>query len=338
MDNRYSRQILVQEIGEEGQESIRSGVAVVIGLGALGSTSAGLLARAGVGTLRLVDRDFVDWSNLQRQALYDENDASASMPKAIAASEHLMLVNSEVAYEPVVDDVNPANVERLVTGATVVVDGLDNFYTRALINQACVKLRIPWIHGACLATYGEAMSIVPGVTACYECALPGVADATFALTCDTAGILGPVAFTIGSLQAMEALKVLAGHPDEVSSGITMVDLWHTRFDLVKISRRPDCPVCGVRRFDLLSESDRISTVSICGRNAVQVVPDPRRAFQFDAVSAALRRVGEVSSNDYLLKARIGPNEIVLFCDGRAIIFGTVDPLVAKSIYSRYIGG
>lgn len=335
---RYSRQILVDKIGVAGQESICRGFAVVIGLGALGSAAANLLARAGVGRMRLVDRDIIDWSNLQRQTLYYEADARAGMPKAIVAAERLRQANSEIMYEPVVDDVSPANVEDLIAGATVVVDGLDNFFTRGLINEACIKHGIPWVHGACISTHGTVMTVMPGRGPCYECLLPEVGTMTSPHTCDTVGILGPTAMAVAAREAMEALKILAGRSDEVVAGLTIFDLWTNEFRALAVDRADGCRVCGKRDFGLLERGDPLKTTTLCGRDAVQVVPSLARRFDFDAVARTLRRAfPDLEENPYVLRLRQDGYEIVLFRNGRAIIFGTTDENTAKSIYVRYAG-
>ncbi|BCV24174.1 ThiF family adenylyltransferase [Gelria sp. Kuro-4] len=337
-ESRYSRQILVPGIGVEGQKAIQEATAVVIGLGALGSTVANLLARAGVGTLRLVDRDFVDWTNLQRQGLYEEEDARKCLPKAVAAHRHLARVNSEIRYESIVADVNPGNIEQILSGATVVVDGLDNFYTRALVNEASVKMTIPWIHGACVSTYGTAATIVPGETACYNCLFPDAAAMTSANTCDTVGILGPVAFAVASWEAAEALKILAGRKEEVSRRLMFLDLWLNDVHFVPAERNLECRVCGRREFSLLDRNAPLTTTSLCGRNAIQVVPAVARSFDFESTVDRLKKAVPIESNQYLLKFKVGQCELVVFRDGRAIVFGTDDPKIAKSLYGRYIGG
>lgn len=337
--SRYSRQVLVDKIGPAGQESIGRGLAVVIGLGALGSAAANLLARAGTGRMRLVDRDIVDWSNLQRQTLYMEADAAGSLPKAVAAAARLRQANSEVTYEPIVDDVGPSNVEQLIAGATVVVDGLDNFHTRGLINEACIKHGIPWVHGACLSTHGMVMTVVPGRGPCYECLLPDAGSMTSPHTCDTVGILGPVAIAVAAREAMEAIKFLAGRADEATLGLTVFDLWTNEFRYLGVDRNAGCSVCGRREFPLLERGDPLKTTTLCGRDAVQVVPSLSRRFDFDAVARTLRRAfPSVQENPYVLRLRQDGYEIVLFRDGRAIIFGTTDENTAKGVYVRYVGG
>lgn len=341
-DTRYSRQELLPGFGRSGQEFLRHSLAVIVGLGALGSMAAGLLARAGVGKLRLVDRDLVEWSNLQRQSLYDESDAERGVPKAVAAAEYLKEVNSEVEYECLVEDMNASNVENMVRGATVVVDGLDSFYARALLNQACVKHNVPWVHGAAVATQGTSMTIIPGETPCYGCLVPDADRRVSPFTCDTVGVLGPIVSFIGSLEASEALKLLTGNRDAISPGkMLWVDLWENVWTSVTVKRDPLCPVCGKRQFPLLERRDRLTTASVCGRNAVQVVPDPSARFDYHTASANLAGAfpaEAVHSTPYLTRVNLGANEIVLFKDGRAMIFGTSDPVAAKSLYTRYIGG
>lgn len=243
-DSRYSRHVLLPGIGEGGQEAIRSGMAVVVGLGGLGSTSSILLARSGVGTLRLVDPDLVDLTNMQRQALYDEDDARNHTPKAAAARRHLAKVNSEVQYDVLVESLEASNAERIIRGATVVVDGLDNFRGRDVLNRACARLRIPWIHGACVSTHGTVTTIVPGETPCYSCIVPDASSRSTPYTSATVGVYAPAVFTIASIQAAEALKVLAGRMDDLLKGrMAWVDLWDSTFRTFSISRNPDCPVC-----------------------------------------------------------------------------------------------
>lgn len=335
---RYARQALVSEIGEAGQQAIRQSRVVVIGLGALGSNIANILARAGVGSLCLVDRDFVDWTNLQRQGLYEEEDAANSLPKAVAAKNRLARINSEVDYEVMVDDVNSGNVEKIISGATVVLDGLDNFYTRALINEACVKMRIPWIYGGCIATYGSTATFVPGITPCFNCLFPGVSGHTSPFTCDTVGVLGPIAFMVAAWEASEALKILVGKQDQVSRGLTFIELWHNSVTIAPVERLQGCPVCEKQEFNLLNRSGDLMTTSLCGRKAVQVVPAGSTKINFELTLETLSKIFQVEHNAYLLRFRCGEYEIVLFRDGRAIVFGTEDPQVARSLYGRYIGG
>jgi len=336
---RYARQAVLKEIGAAGQERLAAATAVIVGLGALGSSSADLLARAGVGTLRLVDRDFVDWTNLQRQCLFEEQDAAERLPKAEAAVRYLKRVNSELRYEALTEDVNPGNVQRIVSGAGVVVDGLDNFYTRDLLNEACVKLGIPWIYGACLGTYGNAATIVPSVSACLNCLVPELGGATaLPLTCETVGVFGPVAALVGSWQSSEALKILIGKSEAVSGDLIHVDVWRNDFSALPMTRNPSCRVCGQRRFELLEHGRPLATASLCGRDAVQIVPPPSFQMDFDLLCQTLERLFTLERNPYLIKFHVDDHDIVVFHDGRAMVFGTSDPKVAMSLYGKYVGG
>ncbi|MGA8942854.1 MAG: ThiF family adenylyltransferase [Thermoactinomyces sp.] len=337
---RYSRQVLVDGVGEAGQEAIANSKVVIIGLGALGSNVANLLARAGVGELYLVDRDFVDWTNLHRQVLYDEEDARKTIPKAIAAKKHLERINSEISYQVIVTDVNSSNIEEIVTGATLVVDGLDNLPTRALINEACVKHGIPWIHGTCIATYGCLATFIPGKTACFHCVYPDVTERTAVSdTCDTAGVLGPTASMVASWEASEALRLIVGkQKNEVATGLIFIELWEKSVQSIPIEQNPDCKVCGKRHFTLLEQPQQVFATSLCGRQAVQVVPPVSFQIDFDNLAHGLGKIFRIEQNQYLLKFYPGEYEVVLFRDGRAIIFGTTDVQTARNIYGRYIGG
>ena len=337
--SRYDRQIRVKEIGAAGQARIAASVAVVAGLGALGTTIANLLARAGVGTLRLVDRDVVERTNLQRQCLYDEEDAAQSLPKAQAAVAHLKRVNSEIRYEAIVDDINPGSIERILAGATVLVDGLDNFHARAVVNEACVKHGIPWVYGAGLATYGSTATVVPGVTACLRCLMPPAAlEATLPLTCETVGVLGPVTALVGAWQASEALKVMVGAKEEACRGLVHFELWQNEVTTLPARRADDCEVCGRRHFVLLERGDRLMTTSLCGRDAVQVVPPASFKLDFGLLRDTLSRNLELHENGHLIKFRADDHDMVVFPDGRALVFGTADSKQALSLYGKYVGG
>jgi adenylyltransferase/sulfurtransferase len=339
MQTRYARQTVLKEIGQAGQQMLDGATAVIAGLGALGSNSANLLARAGVGTLRLVDRDIVDWTNLQRQTLFEEEDAAQSLPKAEAAARYLKRVNSAIRYEPITEDINPGNIERIVAGAAVVVDGLDNFYTRALVNEACVKHGIPWLYGACLGTYGSAATVIPGVSACLNCLMPDIGQATTPpLTCETVGVLGPVAAMVAAWQSSEALKIMAGKQDAASPHLVHVDLWQNDFSTLPMTRVPGCAVCGQHKFDLLEHGNRLATASLCGRDAVQIVPPPSFNLDFDLLCQTLGRIFTLEQNPFLLKFRADDHDVVVFHDGRAMVFGTSDPNAALSLYGKYIGG
>ncbi|MEI2387668.1 ThiF family adenylyltransferase [Breoghania sp. JC706] len=340
---RYARQQVLAEIGAEGQARIAAAKVVIVGVGALGSNSANLLARAGVGQLTLIDRDFVDWTNLQRQCLYEEADVEATTPKAEAAAAHLGRINSDIVCEAIVEDFNAGNAERLISGADLVVDGLDNFHSRAVLNQACVKLGIPWVHGACLGTYGNAATIVPGRTACLHCLMPEVGHAASPpLSCETVGVIGSAPVIVAAWQVAEAMKILVGDLDAISTSFTHFDLWPAGVEELPAVRRPDCPTCGKRDFDLLSGPDRLASASICGRDAVQIVPAADAAPDFDLLCETLANTVEIARNDFLVRFtgtdHAGTHDIVVFRDGRAMIFGTGDTKQALALYGKYVGG
>lgn len=339
MSSRYDRQVRVKEIGAAGQARLGAAVAVVAGLGALGTVVANLLARAGVGTIRLVDRDFVERSNLQRQSLYDEEDAAQSLPKAYAAAAHLKRINSEIRYEPIVDDIQPRNVERILAGATVLVDGLDNFHARAVVNEACVKHGIPWVYGAGLATYGSSATIVPGVTACLHCVMPKAAlEATLPITCETVGVLGPVTSLVAAWQAAQALKIIVGAAEQACRDLVHFELWQNEVTMLPARRADDCEVCVKRRFALLERGDRLMATSLCGRDAVQVVPPASFKLDLDLLRDTLSRSLELQENGHLLRFRADDHDMVVFPDGRAMVFGTADSKRALSLYGKYVGG
>jgi adenylyltransferase/sulfurtransferase len=336
---RYARQVVLKEIGVPGQQKIAAATVVVAGLGALGSNSANLLARAGIGTLRLVERDVVDWTNLQRQSLFEEDDAAQSLPKAEVATRQLQRINAAIRCEPIVEDINSGNIERIVAGASVVVDGLDNFYTRALLNQACVKHGIPWVYGACLGTYGNAATIVPGVSACLNCLLPDIAQATTPpLSCETVGVLGPVAALVAAWQSAEALKLAVGQTAAVSPRLFHVDLWNNDFSTLPMARDAACAVCGQRKFALLEQPAHLATASLCGRDAIQIVPPRSFTMDFDLLRETLGRIFKLEENPFLIKFHADGHEVMVFHDGRAMIFGMSDPNAALSLYGKYIGG
>jgi len=337
MDERYSRQILFPPIGKKGQEKLLQSSVAVIGLGALGTVSSGSLARAGVGRLKLVDRDYVEISNLQRQVLFDEEDSRKVLPKALAAAEKLKKINSTISYSALVEDVNHRNVEEIIQDVDLVVDATDNFETRFLINEACVKGGIPWIYGSCVASYGVTFTIIPGETACFFCYLGNLPEPGLAMTCDTAGIIGPAANIVASLQVTEALKLITGAKQELNRKILFFDLWLNDFTELELSRHNDCPVCGEKRFDWLAGKNQQRSTYLCGRNAVQVLPPTRQKLSLERLKESLTLLGEVFAGEYLLTFKTGPYELVIFTDGRALIKGTSDVKLARSLYARYVG-
>jgi len=335
---RYSRQILFAGIGESGQEKLLAADAVLVGCGALGTVVAGLMARAGIGRLRIVDRDCVEHSNLQRQTLFDETDAREALPKAVAAQRHLNAINSKVLVEGVVADLTPANAEELLGGFELILDGTDNFETRLLINDAAVSLGRPWIYAATVGSYGVTMTIQPGKTACLACLLEAEGGAVGNEdTCDTVGVLGSAASVAGSLAAAEALKILAGRPETLHQRLVSCDVWTGKFQSIRVARNPDCPTCGHREFRYLAGKVQ-PHITMCGRDSVQIHAGRRRLDLRDlGQRLQSASIGEVRNNDFLLRFRVPPYEMTVFADGRAIIKGTKDPAVARSLYARYLG-
>jgi adenylyltransferase/sulfurtransferase len=338
--DRYARQTISPTIGPEGQHRLRESRVVVLGCGATGSHLANTLARAGVGWLRLLDRDFVELNNLQRQTLYTEVDVQRQIPKAIAAREHLSAVNSEITIEAEVADVHGGNIERLIDGATLVMDGTDNLETRYLLNDACVKRGTPWVYTAAVASYGMSMFVSPEQTACFRCLFPHPPPPGSLATCDTAGVLGPAVEAIAALSARTAIKYLVGALDVPAEGLTHFDIWELEFHTVRAARRTSgagCTCCVRRRFEYLDARVSSQTTRLCGRDAVQVSMHGGVDLSLDAVAERLRAVGRVTRNEFLLRFQVDGYEMTVFPDGRAIIQGTSDEALARSLYARYIG-
>ncbi|MDP7422160.1 MAG: ThiF family adenylyltransferase [bacterium] len=333
MVDRYSRQAIV--IGNDGQDKLAAGSVVIIGCGALGSVIATTLVRAGVGKVRIIDRDFIEPHNLQRQVLFTEKDIESRLPKAVAAERHLKKVNSSVDIEGIVADVNYATIEQLVIGADIVMDGLDNFETRLLINDVSQKLGIPWVYGGAIATFGMTMTIIPHSPPCFRCFTPEVAQRGVIDTCDTAGVIGPAPFIIGSLQAAEAMKLLLGSTDS-NRDIISIDVWARSFDRLKIPGREDCPACN-GTYEFLDGKFGRKTTVLCGQNAVQVSAPGRTGLSFPELAARLGPVGNVDFNKFMFHFTTGPHEMIIFPDGRAIVRNTTDESLARGLYSKYIG-
>jgi molybdopterin-synthase adenylyltransferase len=334
---KYSRQILFAGLGEQGQERLVASSAVVVGCGAIGAAASNLLARAGVGRIRIIDRDFVEPSNLQRQTLFDEADARDALPKAVAAERKLRSLNSSVAVEGIVADVNPRNVEELLAGSSVILDGTDNFETRFLVNEFAVKSGQTWIYAAAVASYGLTMTIRPGLTPCLACLLPadrrgqGLEE-----TCDTIGVLGPIVNLIASLEATEAIKLLAGRDSDLHARLISCDVWTGHFQSVRVARNPECPVCVDHEFAYLNGTAQ-PHITMCGRDSVQIHERGRVLDLATLKTRLASTVDDVRQNDFLLRFRVDPYEMTVFADGRAILKGTKDPAVARSLYARYIG-
>jgi molybdopterin/thiamine biosynthesis adenylyltransferase len=334
--SRYAKQVLFGPLGREGQERLGKSRVTIVGLGALGSMLANHLVRAGVGFVRLCDRDFVELDNLQRQVLYDEEDVKANLPKAAAAAAKLARINGGVALDPRVCDVNYANAEELAKDVDLVLDGTDNFETRFLLNDACVKLGRPWVYGGVVGSYGMVMSVLPGEGPCFACLVGDLPAPGTSATCDTAGVLNTAVGVVASLEANEAIKILAGKRDALAGGLQTLDIWHNTSQILKVPRSEACPVCVKRLFRHLEASASAAT-SLCGRNAVQITPPPGSSLDLADAERRLGRLGPVRRNPYLLKFAADGCELTLFPDARAIIQGTADLSRARSLYAKYVG-
>jgi molybdopterin/thiamine biosynthesis adenylyltransferase len=333
-DDRYSRQVLFKEIGAEGQNKLARSRVVIVGCGATGSALASLLARSGIGTLRILDRDYVESSNLQRQALFDEEDARESVPKAIAAARQIARFNSQIVVEPHVQDLTPANVDSLLGGCDLILDGTDNFETRYLVNDYALKTSVAWIYAAAVGSYAVTMNILPGETACLACIFPESPRGTVE-TCETAGILNSAVNLVASLAATEALKFLVGARSKMRRTLLSWDVWtNERAGVSATNPRTGCQACSGNFVHLAGEGR--PHITLCGRNSVQI-HERQRPVDFAELSARLQPHGNVRHNEFVLKFWPEPYEMTLFPDGRAIIKGTTDTAVARSLYARYIG-
>jgi len=334
---RYARQTVLPVIGEDGQRRLLDSTVLLVGCGATGTVIANHLARAGVGRLRIVDRDFVEWNNLQRQLLFDETDVHEGLPKAKAAEARLRAVNGDIEIDGIVSDVHAANVEELIHGAHVVMDGTDNFETRYVLNDACVKHDKPWVYTGAVSTYGMMLLVRPGVTPCLRCIFPDPAPAGTSATCDTAGVLGPAVSVIASHSAAEAIKLLVGAEESLAGGLLNVDVWDLSWHLLKVRRTDDCPCCVQRRFPYLEVAAASHATSLCGRNAIQITVTRPAKLDLQALAQRLRPLGEVTLNAFLLKLKVDDYLITVFPDARAIVQGTTDETVARNLYARYVG-
>jgi molybdopterin/thiamine biosynthesis adenylyltransferase len=337
-EERYSRQVLFSGIGNEGQRLLADGRVLIVGCGALGSAQAESLARAGVARLRIVDRDFVEASNLQRQTMFTERDAAEHMPKAIAAASHIREINPGVETEPEIADVNNSNIERLIDGCSVIIDGTDNFATRYLINDACVKHGKNWIYGAAVGSYGVTMTIIPGETACLRCVFPEAPPAASAPTCDTAGVIMPIINIVAAIQVTEALKLLTNHREDLHQSLMQFDVWRNEWRRINAGGpAKDCPTCGLRQFETLESTAGEFAAVLCGRNAVQISPTRASKIDFKSLANRLQAAEDVKFNDYLLRFRAGEYEVTVFQDARSIIRGTDEISTARSLYAKFIG-
>ena len=338
--DRYSRQILFQHMGEEHQRVLMNSSAIVIGCGALGTVSSSYLTRAGIGQIRIIDRDFIEESNLQRQILFDENDISENLPKAIAAQRKLQKINTKIKIEGIVNDINYSNIDELTEGVDIIIDGTDNFETRFLINDFCVKNSIPWIYGACIGSSGLVMNIIPSKTPCLRCVFETMPQIGSFPTCDTAGIIGPIAGIIASFQVAEAIKILTKDYVSVNKKLIELDVWKTKFkqiDISELNEINNCPTCKLHNYTFLEAKDGVMTTFLCGKNAVQVMSRNTDNIDLEQLEHRLESIVEVSRNAFMLKFKVKDHEFTVFPDGRAIITGTADSGTAKNLYSKYLG-
>jgi len=340
-ESRYARQIRFPAIGEAGQELLGQARALIVGCGALGSVIANTLARAGVGHLRIVDRDFLEQSNLQRQVLYDEADVKSGLPKAIVAANKLAAINSEIEIEPIVTDVDASNIESLCQNVDIILDGSDNFEIRFLINDVAVKHSIPWVYGGCLGADGQTMTILPGKSACLNCLmLDGPPPPGTTPTCDSFGILSPIINVIASIEASEAIKILSGNVDAVSKKLSVFALWENsvrQIDVSNLRDQVDCPTCKSKQFDWLDGNRGSHSAILCGRNAVQLSFPERESIELEELDGRLNSLGKVERNSHLLRFHVDQFVMTVFPDGRAIVSGTEDIAVARKLYAQYLG-
>ena len=337
---RYSRQVFLQQIGEDRQRLLMNSTAVVIGCGALGTISSSYLVRAGIGQIRIIDRDFIEENNLQRQLLFDENDISENLPKAIAAQRKLQKTNSNVRVEGIVTDVNYSNIDELTKDADIIIDGTDNFETRFLINDYCVKSNVAWIYGACIGSRGVMMNIIPSKTPCLRCVFETMPQIGSFPTCDTAGVIGPIAGIIASFQVAEAIKILTGDYASVNKNLLEIDVWETKLKQIDISELKDisnCPTCKQHNYEFLEAESGTMTTFLCGKNAVQVMHRNSCIIDLRQLEQRLSAIADVSCNAFMLKFRVKDHAFTVFTDGRAIITGTADSSTAKGLYSKYLG-
>jgi adenylyltransferase/sulfurtransferase len=340
MATRYDRQLRLPQFGRAGQDRLRAATVLLVGCGALGTTVADLLARAGVGRLRIVDRDVVELSNLHRQTLFDEADARAGVPKAVAATRRLAAVNGDVTVEPLVVDLAADNVLAVMSDVDLVIDGTDNAATRYLLNDAAVRLDRPWVYGACVGTEGRVMTVIPGQSPCLRCLFERPPDPGELPTCDTVGVLGSVAALVAAWQATAAIQVLSGAAPTAGRQLLVIDAWAWKVRSIALSdaRRADCPCCAGRRFEFLERPPE-SSVSLCGRDAVQVRPGQATRIDLDALATRLRQAGTVERTPFLLRLDLSdpPARLTVFPDGRAIVHGTTELARARSLYDRFVG-
>ncbi|HEY2157560.1 MAG TPA: ThiF family adenylyltransferase [Isosphaeraceae bacterium] len=337
---RYSRQVRFPALGEAGQRKLISSRVTICGCGALGTVLANHLVRAGVGHVRIVDRDFIETHNLQRQILFDEADVAANLPKAEAAARKLRAINSEVEIEAIVTDIDHTNILDLVSDADLILDGTDNFETRYLINDAAVKLNKPWVFGGVIGSEGQSMTIRPGKTPCLRCVIEDNPPPGLTPTCETAGVLGPAVAVVASFEAVEAIKLLTGAESALNNELFVIDIWDWTFRRLKVQGllgKVDCPCCQRRKFEWLEGDLGSHTTTLCGRNAVQIAARRPQPLNFPEMASRLSPLGEVRHNAFMLRFAAEGHEFTVFPDGRAIIKGTNDISKARTLYAQFVG-
>lgn len=338
LTERYSRHILFAGIGDAGQRRIHDAGVAVVGCGALGTCSSEMLVRAGIGRLVLVDRDYVELSNLHRQSLFTEENARQGLPKAVAAERALSAINTEVRIRALVNDVTSENIAEICAGCSLIVDGTDNFETRYLVNDYSVQTGTPWVYGACVGSFGTACAFVPGRTGCFRCLCEEPPAGAGIETCDTAGVVAPIVHTVAAFQVAQALKLITGS-SVATFKLLQVDVWDDTWRAVSLEglRNPECDCCVKKKFVFLEGSQESRLTRLCGRNAVQISPGRPVQLDFTELSVRLARTAQVEFNDYMMRIKVAEFEIALFPDGRSIIKGTDDPGLARAVYSRYVG-
>ncbi|MFV9510088.1 ThiF family adenylyltransferase [Tepidibacillus sp. LV47] len=337
---RYSRQHLFPYIGKEGQEKLKNSRVAIVGMGALGTALANHMVRSGIGYVRIMDRDFVEYSNLQRQMLYDEKDAKQGLPKAIAAKKKLNAINSDVIVDAHVTDLTWKNAEELLSDVDLILDGTDNFAVRYLINDVAVKHGIPWIYGGAVSSRGMTITIIPEKTPCFRCLFPEAPAPGTTQTCDTAGVIGPIIQLVAAYQATEALKLLVGDHEHLSTSLRNFELWQNDYSEINVknARNQDCPTCGHHHYEYLDPKDKSErVVSLCGRDTIQVTPSQETKLDLKKLAQTLQPIGRVEETPFLLRFYVEDYKLTIFPDGRTLVQGTDDLVIAKNLFAKYIG-
>jgi adenylyltransferase/sulfurtransferase len=333
VNERYSRQILLKNIQEDGQKILSKSKVAIIGCGALGTTIADSLVRSGVGHIRLIDRDIIELNNLQRQNLFNEHDVG--LPKAYVAAENLKEANSEIKIEYIIDDVNHKNIVKFIKDVDVVLDGTDNMLIRFLINDACVKHNIPWVYGGAIETYGMTMNIIPQKTPCFRCIIHDLPATGLLPTCDTVGVLNSIPNIIASIQSTETIKIIL--KKNVNNDLLIYDIWSHDFQKIKIKKKNDCICCTQHEYEFLNAIKSENMIFLCGKGAIQITPAKMMELSFEDLAQKLQKVGDVENREVILRFNIPNYELNIFRNGRTIIIGTNDKKIAKSLYSKYVG-